>query len=147
MNYTRHTVAEELRLDFFPSVLPKQLLVLFESSLYGTARKYFPDYTGGYWEFYDLVNPATANDESQAAWYLAPQLDMPMKFENPNNYSSGQMSADGMGLALTMFLCSNLADPNDPAERLARNYHRLYEYLVEADPPHPDLGAILAFLD
>ena len=133
---TAAVVAEDARLEFYPSFLGKYFMA-GENLLYVHADRFVKGYTGGYWNFYTLSNggffAALASDEKQ-------------HLVIPDNYCSEVMGAEAAGVTLTLMmlgrlLCARI--PESESERLTDLYHKLRAYALE----HPEAQAILTAID
>lgn len=136
---TRTLVPEGERFEFLPAKVGPQLFVLFENSVYQTLDRLTEgDYTGGYWEFYELSN---------GGWYMAPTGVRPYRFMIESNGYEGVLSADASGIVATMF-AMNGALHNAPLETkqaryLTNAYYALKDYACE----HAEAAGILGAID
>jgi hypothetical protein len=104
-----------------------------EPFIYDMARTLSSDYTGGYWNMYELTN---------GAFYMAPDSDTPFRVVCMNGYE-GTLSADTFGIMVCLYAYSNLSFSKDLSDVCAEQYHLLREYMFQ----HPDLLEILAAID
>ena len=113
--------------DFFPFRI--------EPTIYTFADELSEDYSGGYWNMYELTN---------GAFYMAPDEDTPFRIKCMNGYE-GTLSADAFGITVCLYAYSNLSFSDIPelAETCAEQFHLLREYMME----HPEVRGILAAID
>jgi len=91
------------------------------------------DYTGGYWNMYELSN---------GGFYMSPESDAPFQVSCENGFA-GKLSADAFGITVCLYAFSNLSFSEELAEVCAEQYHLLREYMFE----HREVKAILAAID
>jgi hypothetical protein len=115
----------------FGIYFPAQL----EPYIFRTATDLSPDYTGGYWEFFELDN---------GGFYLAPESEGEYRVVSPNGFE-GRMSGDAFGITACLFAYSHLSFvATKPASTTyARMYHALREYAMD----HPEASAMLSATD
>ena len=101
-----------------------------EPFIFDMARNLSRDYTGGYWNMYELSN---------GGFYMAPDSDTPFHVICTNGYE-GTLSADAFGLTVTFYSYSNLSFSPELSDVCAEHYHLLREFLFE----HPECKPILA---
>jgi len=124
-------VPEGYRLAFLPRHFGR-LFMQVESSIYGHMRDLCPGYTGGYWEFFDLIN---------GGCYMAPAGDA-FEIHAPNGHS-GTVSGDAAGIIATLYALSHLAFRFEEATVLSDRFHQLREFALD----HGEAAAILAAID
>ena len=90
------------------------------------------DYSGGYWEFFDLSN---------GGCYLAPSFGS-FSLTSPNGFEA-TVSADVAGLIAALYAFSTLSFEFRSAEVFADRYHQLREFALE----HASARDILAAID
>lgn len=93
------------------------------------------EYTGGYWNFYELDN---------GGFYMSPDTDEPFRVDCMNGYT-GTMSADAFGICVCLYAFSNLSFSDNPAfsEMCAEYFHLLRDYAFE----HKEVDKILRAID
>jgi hypothetical protein len=102
--------------------------VRFERLVYLFADQLCSEYTGGFWEFYLLSN---------GAFYMTPPDDMEVSAANG---FTGRMSADAVGIVVSLYAASALAEQSD---RGIDAFHRLREFALD----HPESSAIFRAID
>ena len=124
-------VPDSQRLDFLPRHF-RNWTATFESAVYMHLRDLCADYTGSYWQFFDLSN---------GGCYMAPDLgQFPMLA--PNDYE-GTVDADTAGIIATLYALSHLSFAHPNAEVFAEHFHALREFALD----HPSTEAIFAAID
>jgi hypothetical protein len=131
---TSTLVPESLRTtvtaDLFGAYFPLQL----EPFVFSMASRLSEDYSGGYWNFYQLSN---------GGFYLAPDSDGRFQVTSENG-SECFMTADALGITACLFAYSHLSfGQGDYAETCATHYHLLREYMMA----HDEAGNILRVID
>ena len=104
-----------------------------EPFIFDMAGSLSRDYTGGYWNMYELSN---------SGFYMSPESDTPFHVCCMNGYE-GTLSADAFGITVCMYAYSNLSFSEELAEVCAEQYHLLREYMFV----HREIKAILAAID
>jgi hypothetical protein len=132
----RRMVPEADRIEFLPKHTGSRFLQ-FEQLVYHFADTQ-SDYTGGYWEFYELSNDG---------WYIAPKLDGALRFECPNGFA-GELSADAAGIALSLLGVNALlwsVHEKDPplGLKLTEAFYALRDYAAQ----HQEGAAIFGVID
>lgn len=131
-------VTERDRLSFLPRHFGK-LMMKFESSVYLWIRRLSTDYTGGYWNFYELSN---------GGFYMAPSGDKQFQFDSPN-YAQEEVSADAAGVIATMFALNAIINgiayevESDLSEDFIKVYYLLRDFAAE----HAENRKIFAIID
>lgn len=116
--------------DLFGSYFPLQL----EPFIFSMASQLSEDYSGGYWDFYQISN---------GGFYLAPDSAGRFQVSSPNG-SECFMSADALGIAVSLFAYSHLSfGQGDFAEICAEHYHLLREFMMA----HAEASNILGIID
>jgi hypothetical protein len=129
---TATLVTAGARTAFLPRVAGRHYLRA-EQSVYNYMDYLAPDYTGGFWNYYDLSN---------GGFYMAPQLDGRMRVEVDGNGYSGEMSADAAGIVACLFmLCGLAAKTHD--DTIIDRYHQLRAFACE----HAEASQILRAID
>jgi hypothetical protein len=106
-----------------------------EPAVFNMARNLSSDYTGGYWQFYDLSN---------GGFFMAPNNDTPFHVSCMNGYE-GDLSADAFGITVCLYTYSNLSFSDSPglSDVCAEQFHLLREYALD----HPEVKSIFAAID
>lgn len=126
-------VDEDQRLSVLPHYFGFSQMLAAEASIYDYMTKLSIDYTGGHWHFYRLSN---------GGFYMAPNMDCPMRVEWWGNGYSGIMTADAAGIVATLFAVNQLAS-NVRTNKLIDLYHQVRDFAAD----HPEARAILAAID
>jgi hypothetical protein len=92
-------VPDTQRMDFLPRHFGRQMMTV-EQHLYSRLSELSQDYTGGYWDFYDLSN---------GGCYLAPTAPEQFRVVVDGNDFEGTLSADAAGITATLFTFSEVA--------------------------------------
>lgn len=129
---TRSVVPDHARVDFLPSKLPSMYLS-FETGVYSKTREIASVYNGGYWEMYELSN---------GGFYMAPTNPARMDVEIPTNSWHGNVSADALGIIVSLFSLNVLCWIR-PSEHLNDLYYWLRDYAAE----HPEGVNIFGAID
>lgn len=135
MTIQRRELTHEERIDYpayhFGDTFPFRI----EPTVYAIADSLSNDYSGGYWNMYELTN---------GAFYMAPDEETLFRVSAENGYE-GTMTSDAFGITVCLYAYSNLSftDDEEQADTCTEQYHLLREYLVE----HLEVGAILAAID
>lgn len=111
--------------------------IAFESMVYDVASSLCPDYKDGYWTFYELSN---------GGFYLSPTDSNIYRIEVTSNYYQGRLSADAIGIVVTIFALNYLltkTKANDIIEKLAEKYHLLLDYAQD----HKERSEIFSAID
>lgn len=130
----RKLLNEKERIEYPAQLFGVHFPFQIEPQIFNTAGRLSPDYTGGYWEMYELSN---------GGFYMAPDSD---SFQvSCQNGFDGRLSGDAFGLTVCLYVYSQLSfsDIHELAATCAEQYHLLREFVFE----HPDLGEILAATD
>ncbi len=111
----------------------------FEQSVYATMNELTKEYTGGYWDFFELSN---------GGFYMAPRQAEGFTFTVPGNGYEGRMSADAAGITACLFVLSRLSfalDGVDEAacEKVADHFHLLRDFVGE----HAEAAEIFSAID
>jgi Antirestriction protein len=134
---TAKVVPETQRLAFLPKFFGERLMLRSESCVYSNAALVSEDYGGGLWNFYELSN---------GGFYLAPAGPERFNVTVQGNGYKGEVSADGYGVIVTLFVLGSLCwmvQDEATRDRLSDHYHQLREF---ADS-HGDGAAIFRAID
>jgi hypothetical protein len=116
--------------DLFGTYFPLQL----EPFVFSMASQLSEDYSGGYWDFYQLGNDG---------FYMAPHSVGRYQVSSLNG-NECFMTADALGITACLYAYSHLSfGQGDFAETCAEQYHRLREYVFV----HSEAGNILRIID
>lgn len=129
---TRTLIAEKDRYKFLPCHCGKWHYMMFETAVYAAARRLCPDYTGGYWDFYDLSN---------GGWYMSLDSEKPCRVVWELNGFEGTMTPDAFGITSCLYAYNAMFGSRD--ELFVPAYHALRDYALE----HAESELILAAID
>jgi hypothetical protein len=133
---TRQLVPEDQRLAVTADLFGAHFPLAIEPVVYGITEKMTQGvYCGGYWHFYCLDN---------GGFYLAPD-DNRVFAVSCDNYFTGELSADALGITACLYAYSHLSFSGDTdfARACAQHYHWLRVYTYD----HPEVAAILGAID
>ncbi|WP_186042917.1 antirestriction protein [Burkholderia gladioli] len=125
-------VDDALRTDFLPMLFGPNFL-RGEAMSAGWAMKLSPDYSGGYWDFFQLSN---------GGGYLAPASERQFRVLVDTNSYEGAMSAGAFGIVVTLFALSYLAHVTQ-SELISERYHALREFAYR----HAEASEIFRAID
>ena len=133
---TATRVSEAQRLNFLPHHFGAHMMRV-EHYFYTRCRDLLENYSGGYWEFYNLSN---------GGCYMAINGD-PMTFFNADSGVRATLSADGAGIIVMLYVLSELSftfqSDEQFSERLGDRFHQLRAFAAT----HPDRGVIFNAID
>ena len=131
---TRQLVAEDQRLSVIEKLFGALFPLMLEPVIYGITERMAEAYRGGYWQFYTLDN---------GGFYLAPEGEEVYQV-SCDNYFTGQLSADALGITACLYAYSHCSFSRDEAvgRLCAQHYHWLREYMYEYAEVAGILGAI-----
>ena len=137
---TATQVPEHQRLNFLPRVFGPRLALLGESAVFDWMGHLCPDYSGGYWQFFDLSNGGffMALDEGSCPTSESTPL---LRISVEGNGYTGTLSAEAAGVLVTLFALNHL---------LFAGHHGLidaYDALTDFARQHPEVRAITRALD
>lgn len=127
-----------VKLRFLPSLFGDDFMRA-ENNVYLYAARYLTNYNGGEWTFVHL---------EQGGGYMIPP-DGAWRFENPENWSVAEVSADAAGIIITALVLNHrswMYDRHDEGE-LCALYCRRHRQLTDYAFTHPEARAIFAALD
>jgi len=135
MSIYRILLNDSDRLNYTASHFGDNFPFRIEPFIFDMAGSLSRDYTGGYWNMYELSN---------GGFYMAPDSETPFNVSCMNGYE-GKLSADAFGITVCLYAYSNLSFSSDPefAEICAEHYHLLREYMFG----HPEVKGILRAID
>ncbi|MGC6373665.1 antirestriction protein [Pseudomonas sp. S2.OTC.A_B10] len=129
-------VADDDRIEFYPAHFGKYFMAA-ENLLYVHASRFVQGYQGGYWNFYTTTN---------GAFFAALDTTETLHVVIAENYTSEHMSAEAVGITLTLFVLGRLMNariPEDESDRFIDSYHKLREFALG----HAEAPAILTAID
>ena len=124
-------VRDHLRLGFLPRHFGRHFM-LVESVVYSHMSNLCADYSGGYWDFFDLSN---------GGCYLAPNGGA-FALMAPNGFAA-TVSSNVAGLIATLYAFSALSFDFVSVEVFAERFHQVREFALE----QADAAEILAAID
>ena len=126
-----YRVNEHARIGTLPRHFGRHMLIV-ENRIYSFLRQFSTDYTGGYWNFYELSN---------GGFYMAPELETVRLVIASNGYED-QMSGDAAGITVCLFAFSHLSFEYPQLETFARHFHRLRDFAADHAEAQKIFGAI-----
>jgi hypothetical protein len=114
-------------------------MMKFEGTVYLWMRRLSTDYTGGYWNFYELSN---------GGFYMALSGEKRFQFDSLN-YAQEEVSADAAGVIVTMFALNAIIngivyeEETDLSENFIERYYRLRDFAAE----HAESRKIFGLID
>ena len=129
---TKKLVANDDRMDFLPSKLPKHNFK-FEQLVYLFMDRFCENYKGGYWDFYTLSNNG---------FYIKLDSDNSFKVCNPDNFFDSEMSTDSACIGVNLYAFNYLSWTAHED-----NFNQLFYWLTEYAKQHVEAGKILKFID
>jgi hypothetical protein len=133
----RRTIPERERPNALPRHFGVRFMMVAETAIFNTMHILCDDYTGGFWEFFDLDN---------GGFYMAPRgpAQKKVRIEVDTNGYGGEMSLDAAGIVACLMAFSHLSFQYDgKTDAFAEHYHWLREFAVD----HAEAGAIFAAID
>lgn len=125
-------VNEKNRLSFLPKHAGIEC-IRFESMTYNIMENICENYTGAYWEFYELDNHG---------FYMAPQLTKTMNIFVHSNGFEGILTNDAAGIVSTIYSLNHLACLSE-SEQIINRYYLLLDFAHE----HKEAKEIFAAID
>jgi hypothetical protein len=106
-----------------------------EPAVYGLTENMSEDYSGGYWDFWELSN---------GGFYMSPRSDKRFNVSCMNDYV-GEMSADELGITACLYAYSHLSFGQESqfTDTCAQHYHWLRDYALD----HDEAGDIFRAVD
>lgn len=133
-NITRRLVAEQERISHTAKLFGLNFPMRLEPAIFNVAANLASDYSGGFWEFYELSN---------GGFYMAPVSDKKFSVSCENGFE-GKLSADAFGLVVSLFAFSHLSfGESSFAEACAEHFHLLREFVLD----HPEADSIMRAID
>lgn len=135
---TATRVPENRRLRALPNHFGRHMM-LVESKVFDHIRLLDKDYTGGFWDFYELSNGGFFMRPAGEKQHAIGRADIGW----PENGYTGTMSSEAAGITACLFaLCDVSARVPDP-DRIADHFHLLRDYAAD----HAEAGEIFAAID
>lgn len=128
----KQIVLEKNRLNFLPKHV-KRHVIQFENIIYYLAQSMCHQYSGGYWNFYELSNEG---------FFLAPALGQPLEIFVDGNGFNGFVSPEGIGVIVTLFSLNGISGQQDDGY-LIDKYYALRDFALQ----HPERDLILLAID
>lgn len=128
----RTLVKEEDRMDFLPKHL-NNYFFMYENYVYDLMRHYCKDYTGGFWDFYELSN---------GGMYMSFDSNEPIRAVNYLNQFDDTMSPDAASIAINMFALYALIEKSQ-----IEHYSNLYYKLKDFGMEHKEADKIYWLID
>lgn len=125
-------IPSDERLQILPRHFGRHMLTV-EYAVYTFMRKLGNQYTGGYWNYFELSN---------GGFYMAPAHVTPFSICVEGNGFKGTMSADAAGITACLFALSHLSFQIEH-ESIAGHYHQLRDFASD----HAEASVILAAID
>src|SRR6202166_445335 len=125
-------IPSDERLQILPRHFGRHMLTV-EYAVYAFMRKLASQYTGGYWNYFEL---------SSGGFYMAPAHDTPYNVSVDTNGFEGSMSADAAGITACLFALSHLSFQIQH-ESIASHFPQLRDFALD----HAEASAILAAID
>ena len=126
-------IKENARINHTAEQFGSNFPMALEPAIYTFADRLSPDYSGGYWHFYQLSN---------GGFYMAPDDDEPYLVISDNGFE-GMMSADALGITACLYTYSHLSFNPDLDEICTEHYHLLREFMLD----HAEVRTILSAID
>lgn len=124
-------VRENKRLDFLPKYFGNSF-VKAEQMIFNLMRRLSSDYTGGYWEYFELNN---------GGFFLEPPtISEGYNLFQEGNGFEGKVSSEAAGIIVTMMIINHLCWED---ESLVPYFYKLEEYALN----HAEKKAIFCALD
>ncbi len=137
---TASPVSESRRINFVPNKLPKYFLQ-FEGLLFDWAGRGIEHYSGGYWDFFELSNGGF--------YWALNDTENHYSFTSINGYSHPGLSADVIGIIVTLYALCHLAEiahtkgDEGHADTIIKHYYKLRDFASE----HSEAGVIFRAID
>jgi len=131
--HTASLVPDERRADFLPALFGRRHFFKGETLLYTMIQSLSPDYSGGYWQFFETGGRPL---------YLAPTARDRFRICCQGNGFDGEVSADAAGIIATLFTFSHLSFETED-DHIAEAFHRLRDHAFD----HPEAAEIFSAID
>ena len=132
---TRTLVPDDQRLAVIEKTFGTHFPLVIEPVIYGITERMAEAYSGGYWQMYTLDN---------GGFYMAPESEQVYSV-SCDNYFSGELSADALGVTACLYAFSHCSFSRDEAfgRICAQHYHWLREFMYT----HSEVDSILRAVD
>lgn len=128
----KQLVVEKNLLNFLPKHV-KRHVIQFENIIYYLAQSMCYQYSGGYWNFYELSNEG---------FFLAPALEQPLEMFVDGNGFNGFVSPEALGVIVTLFSINGISGQQGD-DYLIDKYYALRDFAIQ----HPERDLILLAID
>ncbi|USQ15594.1 antirestriction protein (plasmid) [Legionella lytica] len=128
----KQLVVEKNRLNFLPKHV-KRHVIQFENIIYYLAQSMCYQYSGGYWNFYELSNEG---------FFLAPALEQPLEMFVDGNGFNGFVSPEALSVIVTLFSINGISGQQGD-DYLIDKYYALRDFAIQ----HPERDLILLAID
>ena len=134
MIITKKLVMSQKRTSHTGSLFGLHFPMRLEPAVYGLTENMSEDYSGGYWDFWELSN---------GGFYMSPSSQNKFRVSCMNDYA-GEMSADALGITACLYAYSHLSfnGRNGFDEICAEHYHLLREFAFDHDESRGIFSAI-----
>jgi hypothetical protein len=142
---TAKRVPVRSRMNMLPKHFGIKHMVRVENAIYDFLRALSEDYSGGFWQFYELSNGGfyMAPDESYHPKVGRARAQVKkLRVRVAGNGYEGEMSADAAGIVACLFAFSHLSFRLE-SEAIGEHYQRLREFALD----HPEASAIMSAID
>ena len=121
-NIINTIVPESERMNIVDGLFGMAYMLKLEPAVFSIAEALAEEYTGGYWDFYDLSN---------GGFYMAPCHDTELTVSCENGFQ-GKLSPDAFGITVCLYAFSELSFVGDRmAQTCAQQYHLLRAYAAQ----------------
>ena len=123
MIITKKRVTEQKRTSHTATLFGLNFPMRLEPAVYGLTENISEDYSGGYWDFWELSN---------GGFYMSPSSQNKFKVSCMNDYA-GEMSADALGITACLYAYSHLSFGPESrfTDDCARHFHLLRDYALD----------------
>jgi hypothetical protein len=132
MTLSAREIPSAERLQILPRHFDRHMFQV-EHAIYAFMRRLAKEYTGGYWNYFELSN---------GGFYMAPEHDQPFNIGVDTNGFQGTMSADAAGITACLFALSHLSFQIEN-DSIAEHFHQLRDFALT----HAEASAILGAID
>ena len=135
MIITKKSITEQKRTSHSARLFGLHFPMRLEPAVYGLTENLSEDYSGGYWDFWELSNGGV---------YMSPSSQNKFRVSCINDYA-GEMSADALGITACLYAYSHLSFGQERqfTDTFAQQYHWLREYAFD----HDEAGEIFRAVD
>jgi hypothetical protein len=131
---TKTLVPESKRSNFLPRNIGSAFLK-FEMNVYGWMDRLCSDYSGGFWQFYDLSN---------GGFYMAYDDEEALRVVFDPNYFEENMTSDAVSIAANLFALNALCwQQQGSGEVITDAYYALRDYAAD----HKEGAKIMRLID